>query len=77
MSETPDATTHELERALQGLDYPAPRNKLLTVAYLNGASADAIDRLLALPEDADFLNEEVLRRELGITVHGAHPHGWE
>ena len=72
-----DTTTLELEHLLQGLDYPAPRAKLLTVAYLNGATPDAVSRILALPETADFLNEDALRRALGVVVHGTHPHGWE
>ena len=72
-----DPTTKELEEALRGLDYPAPRAKLLTVAHLNRASPEVISRLLALPETADFLNEEQLHRVLGVTVPGEHPHGWE
>ncbi len=68
---------YELERALQGLDYPAPRNKLLTVAYQNGVSEEAANLLLALPETADFINEEELRQVFGIHVPGTHPHGWE
>jgi hypothetical protein len=72
-----DSTTSELEAALRGLDYPAPRAKLLTVAHLNGASPEAISRIMELPETADFLNEEALHRELGVTVRGEHPHGWE
>ena len=70
-------TTSELEAALRGLDYPAPRAKLLTVAHLNRASREVVNRIEELPETADFLNEEELRRALGVTVHGEHPHGWE
>lgn len=70
-------TTNELEAALHGLDYPAPRAKLLSVAYLNGASPAVVNRILELPETADFLNEEALRRTLGVTVRGEQPHGWE
>ena len=70
-------TTEELEAAFRGLDYPAPRAKLLTAAYGNGASPAVIDRILELPETADFLNEEALQRTFGVTVHGEHPHGWE
>ena len=70
-------TTEELESALHGLDYPAPRAKLLRVAYLNGASPAVVRRLLELPETADFLNEEELRRSLDVTVPGEQPHGWE
>ena len=74
---TKQPTTNELEAALQGLDYPAPRAKLLSIAYQNGASPEVVNRLLELPETADFLNEDELRRTLGVTVHGQHPHGWE
>jgi hypothetical protein len=72
-----DPTTRELEAALRGLDYPAPRAKLLTVAHLNRASPEALSRILELPETADFLNEEQLHRALGVTVPGEHPHSWE
>jgi hypothetical protein len=70
-------TPEELEAAFQGLDYPAPRAKLLTIAHLNGASAAVVNRILELPETADFLNEDALRRTFGVSVHGEHPHGWE
>ena len=72
-----DSTARQLEAALQGLDYPAPRAKLLSFAYLNGASPEAVGRILELPETADFMNEEELRRTLGVRVHGKHPDGWE
>ena len=72
-----DPTVRELETALNGLDYPAPRAKLLTVAHLNHASPEAISRLLELPETADFVNEQELHRALGVTVPGEHPHSWE
>lgn len=72
-----EPTTQELEAALRGLDYPAPRAKLLTVATLNHASPEVVNRILELPETADFLNEEQLRDTLGVTVPGEHPHGWE
>ena len=70
-------STTELEAALHGLDYPAPRAKLLSVAYQNHASPEVVSRILELPETADFLNEDELRRTFGVTVHGEHPHGWE
>jgi hypothetical protein len=70
-------TTEELMAAFRGLDYPAPRAKLLSLAYQNGASPAVVDRILELPETADFLNEEALRRTFDVTVHGARPHGWE
>ncbi|MGH9242089.1 MAG: DUF2795 domain-containing protein [Vicinamibacterales bacterium] len=75
MSKAP--TLEELEAAFQGVDYPAPRAKLLTIAHLNGASPAVIDRILELPETADFLNEDALRRTFGVSVHGEQPHGWE
>ena len=66
-----DLLTTALEAALEGLDYPAPRAKLLTFVYMNSAfSRDVVNRLLELPETADFLNEEELRRTLGATVPG-------
>jgi hypothetical protein len=70
-------TPEQLEAAFQGLDYPAPRAKLLTIAHLNGAPAVVVNRILELPETADFLNEDALRRTFGVSVHGEHPHGWE
>ena len=70
-------TPEELEAAFHGLDYPAPRAKLLTIAHLNGASQAVVDRILELPETADFLNEDALRRTFGVSVHGEQPHGWE
>jgi len=70
-------TREELEAAFHGLDYPAPRAKLLTFAYQNGATSSVVDRILELPETADFLNEAALHETFGVTVHGEHPHGWE
>jgi hypothetical protein len=70
-------TTEELEAAFRGLDYPAPRAKLLSIADANGAAPAVIERILALPETADFINEDALRRTFGVTVHGEQPHGWE
>ena len=70
-------TTEELEAAFRGLDYPAPRAKLLSIADANGAAPAVIERILTLPETADFINEDALRRTFGVTVHGEQPHGWE
>jgi hypothetical protein len=70
-------TTEELEAAFHGLDYPAPRAKLLSIAYQNNAAPAVVDRILALPETADFIDEDALRRTFHVTVHGEHPHGWE
>jgi hypothetical protein len=69
--------THDLERSLRGLDYPATRNKLLTVAVENGAPPAVVERLLEFPETADFVDEDALERALGVRVAGTHPHGWE
>ena len=70
--------TDRLEYALRGLDYPAPRNKLVAMALENGAPRDVLDRLNALPETADFLNAEELRKALGAAVSGdTRSHGWE
>ena len=70
-------TTEELEAAFRGLDYPAPRAKLLSIADANGAAPAVIERILTLPETADFINEDALRRTFGVTVHGEQPHSWE
>ena len=67
----------ELEEALRGLDYPAPRGKLVAKALENGASPAVISRILELPETADFLTPDELRRAIGAAVAGEQPHGWE
>lgn len=72
-----DEQVKNLEEALRGLDYPAPRGKLVATALSNGASREVIARLLELPETADFIDEEALYRALGVRVAGTHPHGWE
>ena len=77
MTTSRDPMSGELEAAFRGLDYPAPRAKLLEVAALNDASPRVMERIHSLPETADFLNEEALRKEFGVSVPGAHPHGWE
>jgi hypothetical protein len=72
-----DDRLKELEDAFRGLDYPAPRNKLIAKALENGASDHVIARIREFPETADFLNEEALRKAFGVTVPGEQPHGWE
>jgi hypothetical protein len=67
----------DLKAALRGLDYPATRNKLITVALENRASQAVVNRILEFPETADFINEDALEQALGIRVPGTHPHGWE
>jgi hypothetical protein len=66
-----------LEQALQGLDYPAPRSKLIDVALINNAPPRVIEILRDLPETADFVNADRLRDTLGVDVPGTQPHGWE
>jgi len=67
----------DLEAAFRGLDYPAPRNKLIAKAVENGAPPHVIARIREFPETADFLNEDALRAAFGIRVRGAQPHDWE
>ena len=71
------ATTRDLKTALRGLDYPATRSKLFSIAAINDAPPAILKLIAALPEMADFLNEQELHEALGVTVHGEHPHGWE
>jgi len=67
-----------IEGALRDLDYPAPRNKLVSVAMANGVSRQVLDRILELPETADFHDAEQLRAALGVDVPGVRPDGgWE
>ena len=76
-----EPTNHDhneaLERALAGLDYPAPRGKLIELAKSNNAPREVLERLLQLPETADFHDERQLHDTLGVSVPGTHPHGWE
>jgi len=67
-----------LEHALQEVDYPAPRAKLIEIAMSNNAPIAAIDALRELPETADFHDAEALRQALGVNVPGVRPTGgWE
>lgn len=67
-----------LERALRDLDYPAPRDKVLEIAKMNNAPAQAILAIEQLPETADFHDGNQLRDALGIDVPGVRPTGgWE
>ena len=69
---------HELEQALSGLDYPAPRNKLIETAKNNNASSHVIARLQALPETADYRDPEQLQAALGVDVPATRPRGgWQ
>jgi hypothetical protein len=68
----------ELEHALVGLDYPAPREKLIEVARVNNAPHHVLERFRQLPETADFHDEGDLYRVLGINVPGDRSgRGWE
>ena len=67
-----------IEDALRGLDYPAPRGKLVEVAKDNNAPRRVIDLLLEMPETADFQDAEELRRALGVSVPPYRPTGgWQ
>ena len=68
----------DLHDALRGLDFPAPRNKLIAKALENGAAADVINRIRQLPETADFHNPAELEDALGVTMPEEHPgREWE
>ena len=47
---------------LAGLDYPAPRTKLIAVANENGAPPEVLAELQRLPETADFRSAEDVDR---------------
>lgn len=67
-----------LEDALRGLDFPAPRNKLIAKAIENGAPYEVIERIRQLPETADYHDPEALREALGVQLPDVHPgRGWE
>lgn len=54
---------------LQGMDYPAPRNKLIAAAYEHRAPQTVVDILQRLPETADFRAPQDLERALkGVTL---------
>ena len=73
-----DDMTKALEDALRGLDYPAPRSKLIAKAIENGAPPAVIARLRELPETSDFLNPDQLKDALGVWVTPTIPgRGWE
>jgi hypothetical protein len=64
--------------ALRGLDFPAPRNKLIAKAIENRAPWDVIERIRELPETADFHDPDQLRQALGVEIPEARPAGgWE
>ena len=50
---------------LRGLDYPAPRNKLVAKALENGAPVEVTEKIAGLPETADFLSEDEVWRAYG------------
>jgi hypothetical protein len=68
----------DLENALRGLDFPAPRNKLIAKAIENQAPPEVIARIREVPETADFLTAEDVRKAFGIDVPDvSRPHDWE
>lgn len=68
----------DLENALRGLDFPAPRNKLVAKALENRAPLEVVERIRQLPETADFLSPDELSEALGIEVRDVRtPHDWE
>jgi hypothetical protein len=69
---------HVIEAALNDIDYPAPRNKLIAVALERGAPAAVIARLRELPETADFQSAADASRALGAQLTEEVPTGgWE
>lgn len=78
VQEIRDMAQTDIQQALRGLDFPAPRNKLIAKAVENGASIDVIDRIRELPETADFHNPAELREALGVSLPEEHPgREWE
>jgi hypothetical protein len=68
----------DIQNALRGLDFPAPRNKLIAKAVENNASIDVIERIRELPETADFHSPAELHEALGVTLPEEHPgREWE
>jgi hypothetical protein len=61
--------------ALRGLDFPAPRNKLISTALQNGAGQEVLDLPQQFPETADF---HELHAVLGVEIPETRPPGgWE
>jgi hypothetical protein len=64
--------------ALRGLDFPAPRNKLIAKAQENGAPDRIMEAIRELPETADFHDADELSQVLGVRVPEEKPRGgWE
>jgi glyoxylase-like metal-dependent hydrolase (beta-lactamase superfamily II) len=59
----------DLRDALRGLDFPAPRNKLIAKAIENGAAPEVIARIRELPETADYHDPQALKDALGVDVY--------
>ncbi len=73
-----DDLARELEEALRGLDYPAPRGKLIFKAMENLAPPAVFERLRQLPESADFRTPEQLRDAIGVFIPPTRPQGgWQ
>ena len=77
------ASAHRMEQmdwkaALRGLDFPAPRNKLIAKAQENGAPDQIVDAIRELPETADFHDADELGQVLGVRLPDVRPGGgWE
>jgi len=68
----------DLREALRGLDFPAPRNKLIAKALENGASLEVIERIRQLPETGDYRDPSALKDALGVDMPETHPgREWE
>lgn len=64
--------------ALRGLDFPAPRNKLIAKAQENGAPDRIIEAIRELPETTDFHDADELSQALGVRIPEERPRGgWE
>ena len=68
----------DLREALRGLDFPAPRNKLIAKALENGAPPEVIERIRQLPETGDYMDPKSLKDALGVELPDVHPgREWE
>jgi hypothetical protein len=50
---------------LDGIDYPAPRTKLIAIANENGAPPEVIAEIQRLPESVDFRSQEDVDQAFG------------
>lgn len=64
MTHRTDEAQPDVLKYLEGMDYPAPRNKLIAVAYEHAAPQAVVDALRRLPETADFRAPNEVARAL-------------